>query len=122
MDALAAEADSLSRLALEGVVSLAGRELVADATLGQVLLPTGVPAVDALLAAHGAALASGRVLEVSGAAGAGKTQLALAAACAAALWVPGADVLFVTSQAGALESRAREMLRAIAFFCVEVLP
>jgi len=111
-EALAAEADSLSRLALEGVVSLAGRELVADATLGQVLLPTGVPAVDALLAAHGAALASGRVLEVSGAAGAGKTQLALAAACAAALWVPGADVLFVTSQAGALESRAREMLRA----------
>lgn len=99
------------------VIASSGEELANESSATFFISPSGVPSVDRKLlrAPHGGSLgyAAGRVYELLGVSGSGKSQLCLASAVSSALWSPvEGEVLYICSKAGTVLPRLLEMLRS----------
>jgi len=99
------------------VIASSGEELATESSATFFISPSGVPSVDRTLlrAPHGGSLgyAAGRVYELLGVSGSGKSQLCLASAVSSALWSPvEGEVLYICSKAGTVLPRLLEMLRS----------
>jgi hypothetical protein len=92
-----------------------GEELANEASATFFVSPSGVPTIDRNVFRVDGTLgfAAGRIYELLGVTGAGKTQLCLASAVSSALWAPAeGQVLYICSKAGTVLPRLLEMLRS----------